>query len=96
MPHFMSQDLLSQPPEISHQIKYPIHVEDQRKTPPVIPLLHAMSQNLVTAVTSQDISQSTSLDDWDGHSTSTVITGKFCDISNYNFIFNYRSTRKFM
>ena len=96
MPHFMSQGLPSQPPEISHQIKYPIHLEDQRKTPPVIPLLHATSQNLVTAVTSQDISQSTPLDDWVGHSTSSVITGKFCDISNYNFISNYRSTRKFM
>ena len=96
MPPFMSQDLPLQPPQISHQNKYPVYVEDQRKTPPVIPQLHAKSQNLVTPVTSQDISQRRSSDDWVGHSTSTVITGKFCDLSNYIFISNYRSTRKFM
>ena len=96
MTHFMSQDLPSQPPQISHQVKYPVHVKDQSKTPPVIPPLHAMSQNVLTPTISQDISQSRSSDDWVGHSTSTVITGKFCNISNYSFIFNYRSTRKFM
>ena len=41
--HFMSQDLPSQPPEISNQITYPFDfLHDQRKTPPAIALLPAI------------------------------------------------------